>query len=240
MTSSTLIAYCLDKSGSMNCIRNDVIGSTNSFVQSQNPAQNPEIEQTPTYIGVCTFSAHDAISWTNNFITIGDYVPLDDKTYRPLGPTALYDGITTTIEGCDKYISDHPDQSVKVIVVIQTDGEENASRYATNDTVKKLISAKTEMGWTFTFLGANQDACLTAQHLGIHGDSALNYSAASGGSQQAGQALSSAVSRMRSCNQVSRTDSVQYSQEERDDQQQAHPRQSRGSITRQMGTSHLD
>ena len=63
-----------------------------------------------------------------------------------------------------------------------TDGEENSSTDWTAAAVRQTVSEQTEKsGWDFVFLGANQDAALAAQELGIHADSALDYSADTAG-----------------------------------------------------------
>jgi hypothetical protein len=218
----TLIAYCLDKSGSMYSVKSDVIGATNSFMESQDPARDPEISQNPTYAGICSFSNHTHITWAKGtpecnyaFSSIAEFEPLTDKTYIPGGATALHDAVTATVTGCDQYIVDHPEQKVQVIIVIQTDGVENDSHVATSETVKALISARTEIGWTFTFLGANHDACLAAKKMGIHPNSALQYESTSHGSRQVSHTLSSAVSRMRSVNPETRSSAVEYTSLER-------------------------
>ena len=50
----------------------------------------------------------------------------------------------------------------EVLIALLTDGRENASRQRTREQVAKLIEARREAGWTFVFLGANQDAFASA------------------------------------------------------------------------------
>ena len=52
-------------------------------------------------------------------------------------------------------------------VVILTDGLENASHKFTKAHIKDLIETKTKEGWTFAYLGANQDAFSEAGSIGI-------------------------------------------------------------------------
>ena len=216
----TLIAYCLDKSGSMNNVSDDIIGTTNSFVESQDPDKNPAIVKGLTNIGICTFSDYDKITWSGkySFNPINEYQPLTLENYIPMGSTALYDAITATITECDRYIADHLDHNVKVIIVIQTDGEENDSREATSNSVRKLINVRTECGWSFTFLGANQDACLTAKNLGINTKSAIQYNSTQVGSRRVSLALSSAVTRSRSADPSQRDIGITYTPTERSSQ----------------------
>ena len=64
----------------------------------------------------------------------------------------------------------------KVMFVIITDGEENASREYSAEKVKAQIEQQKEKhGWEFVFLGANIDAVQTAGHFGIAPERAMNY-----------------------------------------------------------------
>ncbi len=65
-----------------------------------------------------------------------------------------------------------------MLVAVLTDGHENASREATGPMVKALVERQqSQWGWQFTYLGANQDAVLTADGLGIRAEDALTYAA---------------------------------------------------------------
>jgi hypothetical protein len=53
-------------------------------------------------------------------------------------------------------------------VIILTDGDENSSVEYTPGHIKDLVeSRQTRDGWSFVYLGANQDVVLTAKKLGI-------------------------------------------------------------------------
>ena len=61
------------------------------------------------------------------------------------------------------------DRPGKVLLVIITDGLENASREFTKDKVREMIAHQQEVyNWDFIFLGANMDAVSEAGHLGIN------------------------------------------------------------------------
>ena len=63
----------------------------------------------------------------------------------------------------------------KIIFVITTDGQENASREYSANMVKKMIEENQEKGWQFLFLGANIDAVEEAEKIGIRRTHAANY-----------------------------------------------------------------
>ena len=100
----------------------------------------------------------------------GTQVPrLTTETFKPDGSTALYDAIGETI---DEIV---PQDHETIIIVILTDGEENSSRTYNATQIKRLISTKTELGWEFVFLGANQDAVLVGGQLGIDPRTAMTF-----------------------------------------------------------------
>jgi hypothetical protein len=59
--------------------------------------------------------------------------------------------------------------------VILTDGQENSSYKFTKAHIKDLIEQKTKDGWTFAYLGANQDAFAEAGSIGIAPGCTTNY-----------------------------------------------------------------
>src|SRR4029453_5166045 len=52
------------------------------------------------------------------------------------------------------------------LVVVFTDGMENASRQWNREALFDRITRLKEQGWTFVFLGANQDSYLAGHHIG--------------------------------------------------------------------------
>jgi hypothetical protein len=86
----------------------------------------------------------------------------------------------------------------KVMFVIITDGEENASREYTSNKVKAQIECqKSRYGWEFIFLGANIDAVETVARFGIDKDRALDYVPDSKGTEINFKAMSAAVMSFR-------------------------------------------
>ena len=85
-----------------------------------------------------------------------------------------------------------------VVVVITTDGMENASREYNEEKVRRMIEhQKSKYGWEFIYLGANIDAIATAERYGIGRDRAANYHADAEGTALNYDVVSEAMCCMR-------------------------------------------
>ena len=83
-----------------------------------------------------------------------DSVPsLDDDSYEPRGTTALLDAVGRSIDDCKQRRQKMPQASAsnRVIVVVLTDGLENASKDYDYKRVQKLIEQQKKSGWEFLF-----------------------------------------------------------------------------------------
>jgi hypothetical protein len=103
---------------------------------------------------------------------------LTPQTYSPNGNTALLDALARAIiEAGDRFRAmPETERPGKVIVVVITDGEENASRRYTKAQVKERIERQSSVcKWEFVFLGANINAFAEAGGLGIGAGHTLQY-----------------------------------------------------------------
>lgn len=200
----THIQIVLDRSGSMEGIRDDVIGGLNTFIAEQ--AKVP---------GSCTVGLSQFDDQFENVYSFVDINKVEKRTrenYIPRASTALFDAIGKTIHelGTDLAAKPEDERPSKVIFLIQTDGFENSSKEFTADAVKKLIEQQTKKyQWDFVFLGANQDAFLTAGSIGIAAGATTNFNASAAGVQAVYMSTSNAVARSRNMNAV-----MSYTQEE--------------------------
>ena len=170
----TEIVFLLDRSGSMSGLENDTIGGFNGFVKKQ-------AEIGPTNLTTVLFDdqyeiLHSGIDAKNAVLT--------EKEYFTRGSTALLDAVGKTIDEVGMRLAATPEaqRPGKVIVVITTDGLENASRQYGYEQVKAMITRQSEQyRWEFIFMGANIDAAQEGQKLGIRLDRSFNYEATSYG-----------------------------------------------------------
>jgi uncharacterized protein YegL len=98
---------------------------------------------------------------------VENFIPLTKETYNPEGSTALYDAVGTAITSMDERMKDMKEKP-RVLCVILTDGEENASTDYTGEAIRNLVKARTEEGnYTFLFLGSCKDPLTQARNIGI-------------------------------------------------------------------------
>lgn len=166
----TELVFILDRSGSMRGLEADTIGGFNSLLERQKREDGEALVST--------------VLFDNEAEVLHDRVPLDqvapmtDRDYYVRGCTALLDAVGGAIHhigNIHKYAraEDVPEHT---LIVITTDGMENASRRYTAPQVKEMVERQQEKyGWEFVFLGANIDAVETAAHFGIAPQRAANY-----------------------------------------------------------------
>ncbi len=190
----TEIVFILDRSGSMSGLEKDTIGGYNSFLMRQKKEEGTAVVSTVLFDDSCEV-LHDRIPL--------DQVPeITDREYYARGCTALLDAIGGAIHhigNVHKYAREE-DRPEKTIVVITTDGMENASRQYTYDRIRRMVERQKEKyGWEFLFLGANMDAIAEAGRFGIDADRSVSYISDHIGTMKNYAAISRAVSRMRAC-----------------------------------------
>lgn len=126
--------------------------------------------------------------------------PISDREYYVRGCTALLDAVGGAIHhigNIHKYAREE-DRPEKTIIIITTDGMENASRQYNYNRVKMMIERQKEKyGWEFIFLGANIDAVDVADRFGIGADRAANYHADSEGTKLNYEVVSDAICSLR-------------------------------------------
>lgn len=166
----TELVFILDKSGSMGGMETDTIGGFNSMLEKQ--------KKEPGECRVTTVLFDNRYTLLHDRIDIRAVSPITEKEYCVGGSTALLDALGTAIDKIAAVQRSTAEEyrSEKVIFIIITDGEENASReYSLKEIKKRIEREKEAHGWEFIFLGANIDAVATAERFGIGADRAVDY-----------------------------------------------------------------
>lgn len=92
---------------------------------------------------------------------------LDESGSMSNNVDAVVRGVNEFVEGIRDV---KPDGSGgRVLCVVVTDGYENASEYASVEALRQAIHERESAGWTFIYLGANQDAWATGEATGFSG-----------------------------------------------------------------------
>ncbi|MFH5227964.1 VWA domain-containing protein [Antrihabitans spumae] len=185
----TLIAVLLDRSGSMHSIKGDTQGGFDAYIAKQRE-QPGSVTMT-----LAQFDDHYERVYSNK--PIADVPPLD---LQPRGVTALYDGIgrLTTEIGEELAAKPEHERPGQVIVVVLTDGHENASKDWTHQAVKEVITRQeSEFAWDYLFLGANIDAVAIGEQMGFKSTNSITYAPSPAGVTNAFAAAASYTSRKR-------------------------------------------
>lgn len=210
----THIAIVLDRSGSMAVTAMDTIGGFNTFLKSQKEAPG---EATLT---LAQFDNQYEVVY--NFEPIQAVEDLTPLTFVPRGGTALHDAMGRTIIEIGNQISNllEEDKPSKVLFVVITDGEENASQEFRSEQIKDMLTHQQDKcNWKFLFLGANQDAALTGGKLGFHAGATMAYACSSAGIGASFDSLAVNTTMYRSKSNASAT--VEFTDKDRKAQEDA-------------------
>lgn len=193
----TEIVFVIDQSGSMATVREDTIGSFNTFVEEQR-----EVEGDANFTLTLFNSDHVTVYES---VSLARVEPLSSENYRPTGGTALCDAVCTTIDDLNYRLeeSDEADRAGQVIFVILTDGRENSSQEHTNDDVATRIANYEKKGWEFVFMGADIDSFAVASQYNIKVSNVDNYAKSSEGMNVMRGKIGKAVTSYRSTGAVS-------------------------------------
>ena len=167
---TTLVTFLLDRSGSMEAIKDDTIGAFNAYLKTLKK-DGSGIE--------FSLLQFDSMSIDKICVNapISDAPLLDAEKFQPRGSTPLIDAACKTIKAVEIALgerSTHP----KIVICFQTDGHENASTEYTWADLNALIKEKAALGWQFNFMGAGIDAYDQGARMGIAVDSTVSYDAA--------------------------------------------------------------
>lgn len=202
----THIQIILDETGSMGPVRDVTIASFNEFIDNQKlngddatvgfvtfssngtpqfgvGARLRSVNTTKITASVANHTSNNVSSYDDSIRSIfeakkiTEVEKLSNDSYSPRGWTNLYDAIGVSVQRIDdelEGLESVPD----VLVVIITDGQDNSSSQFDAASIKELISQhEAKYGWTFVYLGANQDAWTVGQSLGLASGQCMSFNA---------------------------------------------------------------
>jgi len=197
----TYIAMIIDRSGSISSCLEQMQTAVNDFISAQR-----ELE------GECHLKL---VQFDNKYDVVYDGPVADAPNYRiePRDSTALHDAVGRTINAVGKELEalEEAERPDKVMFVIITDGYENASHEFDASTVRKMVEHQTEKyNWNFDYLGANQDAVLVGESLGVLTSNAMSFATSKIGLSSLTRSLSDKTTTYRMTNNY-----VSYSADDR-------------------------
>lgn len=167
---SALITFVLDESGSMGSIETKARQGFNDYLEDQIGHGGK------TWWTLTTFNQKARTRFAA--IPGAEVRPLAED-YSPSGMTALYDAVGSSVTKTQAYLETlGGERPSDVIVVILTDGMENASQQWTDRQVFDIITEAEDSGWQFIFLGANQDSWAISQRMGIRKGTVVDWAPA--------------------------------------------------------------
>jgi uncharacterized protein YegL len=188
----TAIAVVLDRSGSMGKLSKETIEGFNSFIAEQRKVKGEAV------LTLATFAS--------DYKLVYDFVPLDSvadltpETYVCSGYTSLLDSVGRTVNSLGSRLAQMPENErpSKVVVLVMTDGQENASTEFAIDKIKEIVEHQTnKYSWLFVFSGAGIDAFEGSRSLGMNTNNSRRFSATSAGIGQTYNAISKSMTAYR-------------------------------------------
>jgi hypothetical protein len=175
---TTHVLMIVDKSGSMQHLATDVRGGFNAYIADLRKDEDRRYRVTATLF-------HTQFEPLCTAAKLKDVPALDEVTYRPGGGTALLDAVALTVAGFEARVPELADDD-RVLVVVQTDGEENSSKEhrgeAGREFIADLIKTRETGGkWSFVFVGAGPDTWTQAAGMGFAAASTVSVAATSAG-----------------------------------------------------------
>ncbi len=152
----------LDRTGSMQSIWSEALSSVNAYANALGQKEEGEVGDLDASVTLAVFDAQDGLQFD---VLRRDQNPkawsdVTDDEASPRGMTPLFDAISRIVAMAE---GDKPE---KAVLVIMTDGAENASREVTRDGVKAALDRVRDKGWEVVFLGAEFASFGDAESLG--------------------------------------------------------------------------
>lgn len=164
---TTVVTFLQDETGSMNLVKETAINSFNEYIA------NLKADDVSDYRFTLVLFNSSKTEVRFKGVPVEDVEPLSNDNYKPDDMTPLIDAFYKAILATEKVVEDGD----KVIVVVQTDGQENCSTEYTNKELAQLVKDKRAAGWEFVFIGVGIDAYDQANQYGISRGSTVSASA---------------------------------------------------------------
>lgn len=162
-----VITMVVDESGSMASLWQPTMSGFNEYVETLKKKLKGK-----SYFSAITFDSR-GVRKLQVGAPIAEAIQLNQGNYTPTGGTPLIDAAVKAIHATEEVVT--KEGGTKVIVVVQTDGEENASREFTLAHLKTMVEERTAKGWEFVFIGAGINAFAQGATFGFQARNTMSY-----------------------------------------------------------------
>ena len=171
---TTRYHFIVDQSGSMTGMEQQAIEGFNTQLEKIQDLEKTMHDQ--NFLCSLTFFNSEVQDILKNE-DVKQIELLSNNNYRPGGMTALLDAVGGSIDRIEKQFGKElENDEISIVMVIITDGYENASKYFTYHMVAQKIAKLDETGkWTFSYLGADFDAIHTSKMMNIRKENVMNF-----------------------------------------------------------------
>jgi hypothetical protein len=175
MKKRTIYQLIIDRSGSMAGMERQVVSGYNEQLQAAQGIQRKYPDQ-EIIMGLRFFDEHVGNNIAD-FRLVDELLPLSMHDYQLDGTTALLDAIGKSIYDIKtRFGHQIMNEDTSVVVIIITDGYENASRMYTYEDIRRMVTElEATEKWSFTFMGADLDAIGASQAFGINPENTLSF-----------------------------------------------------------------
>lgn len=146
------VAFVLDMSGSMYPIRQQAVDGFNEHIDVVRRKRDSFADVLVSFI---KFNENVFELYLDQPVATLKY--LAHSEYKPNGSTAMYDALGYIIKKlyAETNVEDNRNN---YLVIVVSDGMENASQHFTQEDIRRLTTIAQATGrWTFVYIGANQD-----------------------------------------------------------------------------------
>ena len=159
----------------MQSIWDEALSSVNAYAEAIGKVEEGEADTLDTDVTLLAFDYQEGLQFDvlRQQVSPQDWTLISEEEVSPRGMTPLFDAIHRTITLAE---TDNPD---KAVIVIMTDGHENASRHITRQGAKAALERAGKRGWEVVFLGAEFASFGDADAVGVDGSKQMAVSSSS-------------------------------------------------------------
>jgi hypothetical protein len=190
--SKTAIALLIDRSGSMDGIKEKAEETINGYIGDQRSLPGTVTVRVSSFDG----DFREGLRLIRHHGSV-PVAAVPRFVLEPYGNTPLLDAMHAEITDFGRELRGLPEaeRPGTVIFVIMTDGMENSSQEFRGpkgwDAVKTIVQRQQdEWGWQIIYLGANQDAVQVGADLGVRKGSSMSYATSDSGLEGTRSAMS--------------------------------------------------